>query len=228
MRIATANVLVRLGPDEASVALTKTLARRPTILGLQEWGRGRKGLLREVGRIFRLPTLRRKVGRSHPAAGWVFGYPLTGGQPVGVDAAQAELLSVRRVFLAAARRGVRPTWGTEALIRLRATGELVVVLNTHLIAHHDRPANKAAWEEGVASINRWHASWPGHRCYVVGDMNRQRLQLEGLVSCWVGNKRESTFRHRVIDEVYGPAQADHADAIDTPSDHDSVIATYSE
>lgn len=229
MRVGTQNVWVNLPDEKAAESVAAVLERRPHIVGLQEWGRSRRTLLKAFGKVVLFPSIRYRVGPPHKAAGYVFAYPL-GGQPVGVDAAWGEVISVRRHRLSKKRPGVRATYGTELIVRTRDTRhpETVVVLNVHPVAHHDRPANKAAWREAVGSIEDWADSWHGFRRFVVGDVNKQGLKLHGLKSCWEGRKRRPTFRHRTIDEVYATERAIDVEVIDTPSDHHALIAYYEE
>lgn len=221
--VATANVLGRLSEQRAREALAATLTHQPTIVGLQEWSRKRKPLLREAGRVRRFPKLR---NRPNAQSGYEWAYPLGGGQPVGVDAAWGHIVAVRSLLLARARDGVRATKGTEALVIEHATGRLHAVLNIHLVAHHHRPANLRAWREGVATVEAWAESWHGLPRWVLGDVNKHDLDLSPLVSCWAGNRLRPTFANRAIDGVWSDKRATSVTVINTPSDHHSVVAQY--
>jgi hypothetical protein len=225
--VATANVLKTLGQDDAARSLNAVMIHRPQMVGLQEWDKSRRPLLALRGRVFRLPRLRKRLGRKAPTSGYVFGYPLGGAPPVGVDAEWGELLAVRTITLAKGR-GVRATKACEALIRERATGALHVVLNLHLLAHHDRPAYAAAWRQGRAAAIEWAESWHGFNRWVMGDTNKHLMALPPLVSCWHGNKVDPTFGPRTIDNIYADRHATHVHAIETPSDHNAVVADYKE
>lgn len=225
--VATHNVKVDLDDTRAGNSVAAVLRYQPDIIGLQEWGRSRRSILRNLGRVVTFPRIRYHVGPPHKQTGYVFAYPL-GGQPVGVRADVIEVVSVRRIKLSAKRPGVRPTFGTELVCQIRETNETVAVLNVHPVAHHDRPENKAAWVEAVESIEDWSDGWAGFRRFVVGDMNKQGHRVDGLVSCWSGRESEGTFRTRTIDEVYATRRADSVHVIHTPSDHDAVIAVYEE
>lgn len=228
MKVATANVLVGLGDDQAGAALDRVLRFRPEVVGLQEWSRGRRRVLKGRGVVYRLPRLRKRLGRKLPAQGYVFGYPLGGAPPVGVDAAWGELLAVRTVTLDPARAGLRATKACEAIIQEHATGQLHVVLNLHLLAHHDRPAYLAGWKRGKAAAETWVKSWEGYTRWVLGDTNKHLMVLPPLLSCWHGNKAEPTLGRRTIDNIYGESAASSARAVETPSDHDAVVAEYPE
>ena len=223
MRIATHNVWVNLDDTHAEHAVAKVLRYEPDIIGLQEWGRSRRSILRDLGRVTVFPKIRYHVGPPHKQVGYVFAYPL-GGQPVGVNAAKVEIVAVRRRKLSEKRPGVRPTHGTELIAQLRETNETVAVLNVHPVAHHDRPENKAAHTEAVESIREWAEEWRQFRCYVVGDMNARNVKIPGLRSCWEGRPAEGTFRGRPIDHIYGPHPFGTVRTVNTTSDHHAVVA----
>lgn len=227
MRVATANVLKTLDPDEAGASLDAVLARRPQIVGLQEWQRDRRDVLARRGALYRLPRLRKRLGRKPATSGYVFGYPLGGAPPVGVDAAWGELLAVRSITLSRARKGVRASKACEAIIRVHETGAIVPVLDLHLLAHHDRPAYLAAWREGRAAAIEWAESWAGFERWVLGDTNKHLMDLPPLVSCWKGNDVEPTGPGGgTIDQIYGVRRASKVRRIKTLSDHYSLVADY--
>ena len=222
MRLASHNVWVNLDDTHAEHAVSKVLRYRPDIIGLQEWGRSRRTILRDLGRVTAFPRIRYHVGPPHKQAGYVFAYPI-GGQPVGVNAAVLEIVAVRRRKLSAKRPGVRATYGTELIAQLRDTGETVAVLNVHPVAHHDRPQNKAAHTEAVESIREWAEEWAGFRRYVMGDMNARNVRIPGLRSCWDGRPAEGTFRGRAIDHIYGIHPFHTVRVVNTTSDHHAVV-----
>lgn len=228
MRIGTLNVKVDLDDGKALASLDDMLYAEPDILGLQEWPRDRSTILRQRGTVIMFPRLRR-LFRRQPTSGYVFVYPI-GGQPVGYDAEKFQLVAVRSHRLARRRFNVRATRGTEVILMRRAGGT-VAVLNTHLVAHHDRPLNAEAWEEGRKAVFRWSLKWIGYRRFVMGDMNKNLTRLggsPGLVSCWAGHAAEPTFRDRVIDHIYGNRLSKAAYVVPTPSDHHGVIADYAD
>ena len=228
MKVATANVKETLDATKAGAALDAVLATKPQIVGLQEWRKGRASVLASRGQVYRLPRLRKRLGRKPATSGYVFGYPLGGGPPVGVDAAWGELLTVRTIRLAPGSKKVRPTLATEAIIREHATGLLHIVLNFHLLAHHDRAAYLAGWKIGRAKAIQWVDSWAGFTRWVFGDTNDHLMGLPPLTSCWQGNPLEPTLGRRTIDNIYGERKAASAHAFNTPSDHDAVVADYPE
>lgn len=233
LRVATSNVWVKLNPKQASSVVDEVLAAKPQIVGLQEWSRGRRKILRKNGPAMVFPGAQKVLRRWHlaekyPTAGVVFGYPPIGGQPIGVDSEYGEIIAVRQIELAKRRKKVRATKGTEALIRVKATGALVPVLNLHLLAHHNDPAHKAGWEEGRRAAIDWAESWAGYDCIVMGDTNKDLMDLDGLISCWDGHPQPGTFKGRSIDNIYGRLKAADAFTIRTRSDHDTAVADYPE
>lgn len=222
-RLASHNILVSLPDPRAAAAVRRVLQTGPDIIGLQEWGRSRRSVLKRFGTVVMFPRLRR-LWFDYPDAGYVFCYPL-GGQPVGVNASEYEVLVVRRKRLSGRRPGVRPTFGTEVQFRKRGGGPTQAVLNVHPVAHHDRPQNAAAHLEAVESIRAWVEDWHGFDKYVMGDMNSRHVALPPLVSCWDGRKALPTGPHGgAIDHIYGPRGFSAVEVVDTPSDHHAVIA----
>lgn len=228
-RVATVNVKVGLGVDRSEECLERMLAALPHVLGLVEWGRRRRRILTKYAAGFRFPRLRRRLGFTHPTTGYVYVYPLLGGIPALVDAAYAEVLACRRVPSSSKQgRRVAGRSATELLIRRRSDGRLIPLRLVHLHAHHDDPAHRAAWLEGLASAEEWAESWRGYARYVLGDINKRLLELDGLVSCWAGRKALPTGPHGgTIDHVYGPTEAEKLELVRVPSDHPlGVVAVY--
>lgn len=227
--IISHNVKVTLSDDRAEAALTACLVKKPSILGLQEWGRGRRRPLAKNAAPVRFVTtllLKRKV-KAHPSTGYAFAYPRLGGQPVLVDVSFGTIVACRLVPLSKRRKGVRATYGTETLIVEHATNLLWAVLNVHPVAHPDRPANKAAWGEAIESIEDWADTWTGHPRVVLGDMNKQLMRIGPLRSCWYGHPKQATGPGGgCIDHVYTSAVSVDVDTIRTTSDHKAVVATY--
>ena len=203
MIAATANILKELDNESAARALNKTLRNEPDLVAVQEWGRDRRDLLPDE-------------------------YAWSGGMPIGVHPTWGDLLISRTVLVSRARGDARASRATEALI-LRGR-RLHIVLNVHLLAHHDEPANLAGWREGIQWIEDWVAGiqryQPKVQPWVMGDVNKHNLRIEGLTSCWKGNPLLPTFRERTIDGIWTNKKANAARVIKTPSDHHSALATY--
>lgn len=224
MKVASANILGSLNDQQAAIRVRQMLAHEPTILGLQEWRPGRASLLRDHGHVFRYP----RGARRYPRSGYVFAYPQRGGQPIGVDAEWGWIVYARELTLVPAGKGLRATDATEALVQDRS-GTIHACLNTHLMAHHDRPENREAWRDGVRAIRAWAVSWDGYERWVMADVNKHLLDMPPLVSCWDGNKVQATFRGRTIDGVWGNRRAARVRVVDFEGrDHDGVAATYRE
>lgn len=225
-KILTLNVLKTLTPLQARHALTKALAQRPHLGGLQECdSRQRDQLLAEAGTLVRAPRLRRLLRRRPPFRGYVLGRPLRGGPVVLADADVFRLERLRSVVLT--RTGSRPTRATAAQLRERVTGTVHHVLVVHLLAHHDDPAQLDGWREGVAAARAWAESQHGVTCWVLGDTNKNLLRLPPLVSCWTLCRPLPTGPHGgTIDSVYGTRPALDVAAVEVGSDHRAVVATY--
>lgn len=228
MKVITCNVLVNMHITPTKWALDKLLSKKPHILSIQEWeGKERTQLLKNRTTVIKFPRLRKFAGTAYPTTGYVSAIPARGGPPVIVDASWGEVLTCRRITLAPARKGVRATVATEALIRVRQTQKVIPVLNTHLLAHHDRPEYKAGWERGRRAAEDWAESWAGYFCLVMGDMNDHMMPLPPLVSCWTAKKPRPTFGvHRTIDHIYARIVSRTVRVFDVGSDHLAVEATY--
>jgi hypothetical protein len=227
MRLVTANVWKELSDDSAKKALGLVLAKRPQIVALQEWGRGREQILRDAGVFTRLPRTFRRLRVWPPSEGYAFAAPLGGGPPVGVDAEWGEIIAVRTLLLAPKRLADRATHGVEAIIRERATGRVHPVLNIHLLAHHDDPAHLRGWNEARHKVEEWAESWTGYPRWVIGDVNKHLLDIPPLKSCWDRQQPQPTFgKHRTIDAIYGNVRSVSVDAFRIGSDHRAVVADY--
>ena len=200
----TANVLVDLDQRATARVLARVLSPRPALVGLQEWGADRTNLL-----------------DAHDDYDWC----RPGAMPVGIRRSVGKVVGSERIILARSRRGVRTTYATEARIR-EHNGREHVVLNLHLVAHHDRPANLAAWQEGRRAVESWVRQQRDAQPWVMGDVNKHDLDFKGLVSCWHTNRLLPTFGPRTIDGIWTTQRADDADTIETASDHRAVLARY--
>lgn len=222
MRLATHNVKVTLDDADAAACLDAVLAYEPDVIGLVEWGRNRRHILARTGMVVAAPRFGR-LFRKHPTTGLLWLYP-EGGQPVGIRADKAEALTVRRLIIAEAADGVRQTDATEVVVRDRKTGKRKAILNTHPVAHHDRRANRRSWGQAMDSIDDWSESWAGYDRYVLGDLNKARVAIDGLTSCRVGNGELATFNGRPIDHIFGRRKFADAITVKTKSDHRALVA----
>jgi len=240
--VATANVLRDLGAGQAREALAGVLAHEPDLVGLQEWGPKRFGLLREHGSVGLLPGACLRVG-SGPYA-WTT--PLLGGCTVGIRTARYAVLGVRPVVLNWPGRADKPDRplrleppriAVQATVRDHQSGAVVVLLNYHLVPgvqwgglyHHERPRLVARHRAEVrrleAVVAAEHAR--GHIVHACGDANLQGLRLAGLTSAWEGREDAPATLDdgRRVDDVFGPGPATTVVQLANPSDHRAVVAT---
>ena len=208
--VATANVLDTLAPADAAAALAQVLAHRPDVVGLQEWGRARRALLR--------------VDDDYT---WVS--PAYGGNAVGVRSDRYRVLGWRLAPLggvARADRGARPVpvlpprVATTVRLHDRRLDHDVTVIDYHLVPgvqsrgayRHDRPLLTARHRSEVrrlgALVRRELAT--GAVVHALGDSNFDGLELPGLVSAWEGRRDDpagTLGSSRKIDDVHGPGPA---------------------
>jgi endonuclease/exonuclease/phosphatase family metal-dependent hydrolase len=242
--VATANVLFSLPRHRAAAALDAVLDHAPDLVGLQEWGPRRIGLLRRTGRArWQLGPVR-DAARSGAGAGYTWTQPLAGGCPVGARADRYDLLSAATRLLAAAgwsdpgARPVRvlpPRFATVAVFRDRQHDRTVSVVNYHLVPgtqsrgsyREDRPLLAARHRTEVRRLAGLVTEQLalGHVVHAMGDSNFDGLRLPGLTSAWVGREDGpgTLGSRRKIDDVHGPGPADEVTLLVTPSDHQAVL-----
>jgi hypothetical protein len=225
--VATANIASSLPASAAGEALRLVLSAAPDLVGLQEWGARRRGLLRG----------------SVP---YVWAVPLLGGCPVGARADRYHLLEhtarvlagpglcdpgVRRVPLLPARIV------TLAVLRDLERDRTVSLLSFHLSPgaqrrgeyRADRPRLGDRHRAEVAALHRLVQEQVGlgRVVHAVGDSNFDGLRLPPLTSAWQGREGGpgTLGSRRKIDDVHGPGPATSVTLLDTPSDHKAVIVT---
>jgi endonuclease/exonuclease/phosphatase family metal-dependent hydrolase len=222
--VATANVLCTLGREDARAAVAAVLAADPDLVGLQEWGWSRRGLL--------------------PRADHDWVAPVYGGNPVGVRRARFDILGRRLRPLGGIGRSDRaarpvpvlpPRVATVVLLRDRLLGRTVSLVNYHLVPgvqsrgayRADRPLLVARHDTEVRRLRALVAEQlaAGHVTYALGDSNLHGLRLPGLTSAWEGHEdgRGTFGSHRRIDDVFGPGPASEVRLLDTASDHRAVV-----
>jgi endonuclease/exonuclease/phosphatase family metal-dependent hydrolase len=241
--VATANVLYKLGRDDARTALRQVLDAGPDLVGLQEWYVVRAGLLRELGDVRFVPGL--TLPRRDPAYHWVSS--VAGGNVVGARADRFDLVEARAPFVSWFGRSDRPDRflhteppreTTVGIFRDRVAGGTVAIISYHLtpgverdgayrsdrpllVARHRREVQRL--EGLVAALRR-----DGHVVHAVGDSNLDGVRLTGLTSCWQGREDDPGTigkATRKLDDVHGPGLATEVSLIWTPSDHRAVVAT---
>jgi hypothetical protein len=242
--VATANVLRSLGRRPAREALGLVLAHRPDLVGLQEWGLSRSGLLRETGTVD--VQLSGRLSLTRPAAGaatyrWISSW---GDCPVGVRAERYDVLECRTRVLGwvgpADRRTrplsvVPPRVATVAVLRDLERERLVSLINFHLVPgvqargsyREDRPLLAARHREEVRRLAELVEEELHRGCEVhaVGDSNYDGLRVPGLTSAWEGREGEpgTLGARRHVDDVHGPGPAAAVLLVATPSDHKAVV-----
>jgi hypothetical protein len=243
--VATANVLRSLGRREAREALELVLRHDPDLVGLQEWGLSRTGLLRETGEVDvrltrRLATTRPATGSSAPYR-WVSSW---GDCPVGLRTDRYDVLecSTRVLgWLGPADRGARPLSvvpprvATVAVLRDRERDRVVSLVNYHLVPgvqargryREDRPLLAARHREEVRRLAQLVGEElaRGREVHAVGDSNFDGLRLPGLTSAWEGREDEpgTLGARRHVDDVHGPGPAGSVTLVSTASDHKAVL-----
>ncbi|WP_310961166.1 endonuclease/exonuclease/phosphatase family protein [Nocardioides terrisoli] len=243
--VATANIRDGLGRRAAREALAGVLAAGPDLVGLQEWGPGRLGLLREHGRVGTAPSI---PGLWAPGTGssYLWSVPVVGDCVVGARADRYDLVDSRLVPLSAPGRGENPDrWRgiepgrllTSAVYRDRASGRTVCLLCFHLVPgvqrggryRCDRPLLVARHRAEVRRlqtvIDRELAR--GRVVHAVGDSNFDGLRLRGLTSAWQGREDGpgTLGPRRQVDDVHGPGPAAAVRILENASDHRAVVAT---
>lgn len=240
MIVATANILYRLGRDDARTALRQVLEHEPDLVGLQEWYPSRLGLLRETGSVRPVPRVTRSRGGS---GGYLWNAPLVGGCVVGARADRFELVSCRGRWLSLPGRAERedrvlglepPRPATVAVYRDRALGGTVALVDYHLVSgvqsrgayRADRPRLAARHRGEVRRLRAVVAELleAGHVVHAVGDSNWDGLRIPGLTSAWEGREdAPGSLGRRHIDDVHGPGPAESVTAVRTPSDHRALV-----
>ena len=242
--VATANILYKLGREDARAALAQVLEARPDLVGLQEWYVSRLGLLREHGDVRLVPGWR--LGARRRSA-YHFVSAVGGGNVVGARADRFDLVSARAPWLSRIGRSDRPDRllrteppreATVGVFRDRAAGGTVAIVSYHLVSgatatdgyRTDRPVLVGRHRDEVRRLERLVASLQreGHVVHAVGDANYDLLRLAGLTSAWDGREEHPGTigtGTRKIDDVHGPGPATDVRLLATPSDHRAVIVT---
>ncbi len=241
--VASANILYKLGREDARMALAQVLESEPDLVGLQEWYVTRLRLLREFGDVQVVPGWRTSAGDA--AYHWVSS--VAGGNVVGARADRFEPVSARVAFLSRlGRSDLRdrflrlepPREVTIGVFRDRVIDRTVAIMSYHLVPgvqsgseyRLDRPRLRRRHESEVRRLERLIAEHQqaGHVVYAVGDSNFDGLRLAGLTSAWEGRENHvgSIGKDtRKVDDVHGPGRASAVTLLTTPSDHRAVVVT---
>lgn len=209
MKAVTHNVLVTLKERGARAVIKTALESSPQIACFQEFNPD------NVDLIMHLDDHKLCLGEAK-------------GLPVLLKYRYIQrVLRVHSLTMAPDFSGGRPTPATEVLF-LNKFGAKVAVLNTHPMAHHDRPAYHEAWKTAIRNIEAWgrvtHAE--GYIPMVFMDGNGVDV-LDGLINCWNGHRRKPTGPGgETIDGVWTKQFARSVDTFSTLSDHNGVLAVY--
>jgi len=245
--VASANILYKLGPHDASATLRQVLDAQPDLVGLQEWYVSRLRLLRQFGDVRVVPPVGTQLLRRPHRQAYHWISALAGGNVVGARADRFDPISARVVFLSRIGRSDRPDrflrtepprQVTIGVFRDHEADRTVAMISYHLApgvevgADYDpaRPMLRARHEGEVRRLEELVADHQrqGHVVYAVGDSNFDSLRLAGLTSAWEGREhRPGTIgtATRKLDDVHGPGRASVVTLLTTPSDHKAVVAT---
>lgn len=244
--VASANILYKLRPHDAYLALTQVLDDRPDLVGLQEWYVTRLRLLRQFGDVRVVPAPGTQLLRRprDPAYHWISA--VAGGNVVGARADRFDRISSRVAFVSGFGRSDRPDRAlgiepprvvTIGVFRDRQIDRTVAMMSYHLTPGveldtayiPERPRLQRRHRSDVQRLEKLIAEHQqaGHVVYAVGDSNFDSLRLAGLTSAWEGREhRPGTIgpTTRKLDDVHGPGRATRVTLLTTPSDHKAVVA----
>lgn len=209
MKAVTHNVLVDLKSRAAGSVVTKALESRPQIACFQEFNPDNLDLLRNLDDY----TLCVDTAK---------------GLPVLLKKRYVQkVLRVRGLHMAPDFTGGRPTPATEVLF-VNRFGTKIAVLDTHPMAHHDRPAYHAAFKTALKNIEAWGrvTHKEGYVPMVFMDGNGADV-LSGLINCWDGHQKKPTGPGGMtIDGVWTTQHSRSVDTFNTLSDHNGVLVEY--
>ncbi|HEY5446897.1 MAG TPA: hypothetical protein VIJ87_21030 [Pyrinomonadaceae bacterium] len=209
MKAVTHNVLVDLELRDAISVVTKALKSRPHIAAFQEFNPDNAMILKGL-KDYAVYTASAK------------GLPVLLKKPYVKKVHKVDSLILAKDF-----PGGRPTPGTEVFFENRF-GTHVAVLNTHPMAHHDKPAYRAAFKVAITHIEAWsrEAKTLGYIPMVFMDGNGAD-HLQGLVSCWDGQPKLPTGPGgETIDGVWTVKKSAVVTTFETLSDHNGVLVKY--
>jgi hypothetical protein len=209
MKAVTHNVLVDLKERGARSVVATALDSRPHIACFQEFNPDNLPILNEyqdyeirLGHARGLPVLLKKKYVRH-------------------------VIRTQGLTMAPDFMGGRPTPATEVLF-VNKFGVKIGVLNTHPMAHHDKPSYLGAFKVAVKNIEAWGraAHQDGYVPMVFMDGNGVDV-LQGLINCWNGHRRFPTGPGgNTIDGIWTKQYSQSVETFETLSDHNGVLAVY--
>lgn len=226
MKVVTHNIKHTLDLEGTKISVNRALRNRPQIVAFQEFDPNDVAALTRHGSVVDLDkphTLRTPRGKP---------YLICVGNAKGLpvllrDRYVDHIVSIHSDLIVKRVKGLRPTPATFVRF-VNRHGMEISVMNTHPMAHHDIPKNKAAFESARSFINNWgqRELRSGWTPIILMDGNGLR-EVYGLTSCWEGNQKLPTGPGgNTIDMIFTDRRADSVDTFGTPSDHNGVIARY--
>lgn len=243
-RVASINLRFTLSGAAFEKGLREVLRDRPDLAALQEAGTNRDGILERVARDLGYGWCRPKSPNGDPT------------MPVMWRVDHYRLRSCRAVRLARreyvghlpGRKDRLPaSWATEAVFTtLRPTSNSgddapsTVLLNYHLTAevqmgagylkdaaHALRVLRHRREKRRLGKRARMHKR-RGRETRAAGDGNYDGMTLGGFVSCWEAPHPgiRGTLGNRAVDIIFADRKPGKLWTVETPSDHDAVVVTY--
>lgn len=225
--VATANIFKGMDLDAARAAVDTVLTHGPHILALEEWGRQRDGILRDLSK-----------------RGYSFARPGRGGGPVvlargfglercyGVRLSRAEVVG----HLVGRKNRLPESIATVVLCHDESTGDDLAVVEFHLTAEVQFGGRYRRDPAHLLRVLRHRRERRRLRrlvrklehkrtVYALGDTNYDGMSLPPLRSCWDGGK-QGTLGGRAVDVVFARQRPVKVRTVVTGSDHRAVVATY--
>lgn len=234
--VATCNLRFTLSVAAFEHGLRLVLADHPDICVLQEAGPNRDHAIEKVCAELGYAWARAKGGE--PVLWKIARYGKTPRSVHPVLLARAEFVG----HLIGRKDRLPPSIATEVCLddvtAKHPDGAVTVVLDYHLTAEvqygaryrrdpahllrvmrHKREKRRLG---GRARMQHRH----GRTVYPAGDGNFDGMTLGGFVSCWTDH-HGGTLGGRAVDIIFAATKAPKLWTIQTPSDHDSLVVTYS-
>lgn len=239
--LVTANIQHGLPGKVASNALDVVMSFEPHLVGLNEVEGNRNNLLKELGPLL-LPG-RIEVGDFPSLAGMVWMRLFPGGQVIGVDTSEYEIVGGRPLLLSKGgdvedvpgrKSRLDDNDASVVHVRNRRTRQREVLILFHLTSHVQEGPNRyragarsEMHRQQRRSLERFieRQQERGRKVWAMGDTNWDEMPLEGLRSCWDGRRALGTHGPRAIDIIYGEDRFKDAATRDIGSDHKLVVAT---
>lgn len=215
VRLATSNMYKNLGETEVDRHIALVIAQADVVVW-QECTRDHRGNLRKIGEL-----------------GWATYFPVgLGGLAISWRTARFSVARFGRARgVVPGMRSVDPERGfCDIVLEDLEDGELWPVLDTHMThqAWSSHPERRPRWWVQAYRLRRRSRRLARRYGRILGggDVNRHRWTPKGTVGHWplggtIGAKNYDVLWHKGAAAIVGrPVE------IRTPSDHDSVVATF--